>query len=120
MLSAKQIMDYVQAIKTVSETKLFSFDEAKQIGDTLGVRWDTFDVQQFTIGLNVELEHGRKNAQTDVTHDAPWLTGKIALAHLEEFPDYYTRLAAMKHEAEGGKGTSSQAILTEVRRLYEE
>lgn len=105
MLTAKQIMEYVQATRTVSEKKQFGFDEAKQIGDTLGIRWDTFDVQQFAMGLNIELEHGRKNPQTDVTHDAPLLTGKIALAHLNGIPDYYSRLAALECKADGADGT---------------
>ncbi len=94
MLTAKQIMEYVQATKAASEKKQFSVDEARQIGETLGICWDTFDVQQFTIGMNVECEHGRKNSQTDVTDDAPMRTGKIALPHLREIPDYYTRRAA--------------------------
>ena len=51
-------------------------------------------MEQFLAGLDVELEHGRHDPQTDVTHDDPITTGMIALAHLKEFPDYYyTRLA---------------------------
>ena len=100
MLSSKEILEYVHDTATVSERKQFSFSEAKQIGESLGIRWKEFDVEQFTMGLNVELEHGRKDPATDVTHDEPVLTGKIALAHLNEIPDYYTRLAVMEHEAE--------------------
>lgn len=74
-------------------------NRAKAIGEQLGVRWDTFDLKQFRAGLGVELEHGTANQTTDVTHDDPLLTGKIALAHLTEFPDYYTRLAKMEAEA---------------------
>jgi len=105
MLTAQQIMEYVQATKAASEKKQFSVDEARLIGDTLGICWDTFDVQQFTIGMNVEREHGRKDPQTDVTDDAPMRTGKIALAHLREIPDYYTRRAAMEYEAVETQGT---------------
>jgi hypothetical protein len=100
MLSTKDITEHVQDTKTVSEKKQFSFTEAKQIGDALGIRWDKFDVEQFRMGLDVELEHGRKDPATDVTHDEPTVTGKIALAHLNEIPDYYTRLAVMENEAE--------------------
>ena len=53
------------------------------------------------MGLGVELEHGRRDPETDVTGDDPLTTGKIALAHLREIPDYYTRLAAMEADAEG-------------------
>lgn len=79
--------------------KLFTLEEARQIGEALGITWDTFDVEQFRHGLNVELEHGQHNPITDVTHDNPLMTGKIALAHLLEFPDYYDRLAKMEQEA---------------------
>lgn len=79
--------------------KQFSRDEAKQIGQALGVDWSTFDVEQFRKGIEVELEHGRKDPDTNVTDDDAILSGKIALAHLKEFPDYYTRLAKMENEA---------------------
>jgi hypothetical protein len=108
MLSTKEIREYVQDKKTVSEKKQFSLKEAKQIGDTLGIPWDKFGVEQFRMGLNIELEHGRRDPATDVTHDEPLLTGKIALAHLNEIPDYYTQLAVMENEAERVKGTSQR------------
>ena len=79
----------------------FTSDEAKQIGSEIGVDWSTaaFDVEQFRMGLDVELEHGLHDPVTDVTNNDPVVTGKIALAHLNEFPDYYTRLARMEEEA---------------------
>jgi len=79
--------------------KAFTMNQAKVIGEQLGIRWDKFDLKQFRTGLAVELEHGAINPKTDVTNDDPLLTGKIALAHLTEFPDYYTRLAEMEAEA---------------------
>jgi hypothetical protein len=100
MLSTKDITAQVQDTNTVSNKRRFGSTEAKQIGDAMGIRWDKFDVEQFTMGLNVELEHGRRDPATDVTHDEPMVTGKIALAHLNEIPDYYTRLAVMEQEAE--------------------
>ncbi len=78
--------------------------EAQQIGDSIGVDWNTYDLEQFRMGLDVELEHGRHDPQTNVTNDDPIMTGKIALAHLKEIPDYYTRLAKMEAEAEGQAG----------------
>ncbi len=84
----------------MTEARRFSADEARRIGESLGVDWSRFDVEQFRMGMNVELEHGRRDAATDVTHDDPLTTGKIALAHLNEYPDYYTRLAKMEAEAE--------------------
>ena len=82
-------------------TRRFTTEEARRIGEAIGVDWSNspFDVEQFRMGLEVELEHGQRDPRTDVTHDAPILTGKIALAHLYEFPDYYTRLDKMEEEA---------------------
>ncbi|MCJ7791135.1 MAG: hypothetical protein MUP49_01775 [Dehalococcoidia bacterium] len=76
-------------------------EEAKRIGEALGIDWSKFDVEQYRMGLNVELEHGLVDTHTNVTNDDPMMTGKIALAHLNEFPDYYTRLEKMEREAEG-------------------
>jgi len=70
-----------------------------KVGETLGVDWSKFDIEQFRMGLDVELEHGIRNEHTDVTHDDEIMTGKIALAHLNEFPDYYSRLKKMEEEA---------------------
>lgn len=84
----------------MSAKKLISIEEAREIGDQLGITWDRFDVDQFRIGMEVELEHGTANPLTNVTEDDLVVTGKIALAHLNELPDYYTRLLKMEKEAE--------------------
>ena len=81
--------------------KHFGTDEAKSIGESLGIDWSKFDVEQYRMGLDVELEHGLIDPHTNVTNDDPIITGKIALAHLNEFADYYTRLEKMEREAEG-------------------
>ncbi|HEX3015844.1 MAG TPA: DUF5661 family protein [Desulfobacteria bacterium] len=79
----------------------FTREEAQRIGEELGIAWNRspFDVEQFRTGLNVELEHGRRSPQTNVTDDDPIITGKIALAHLNEFPDYYVRLTKLEQAA---------------------
>jgi hypothetical protein len=86
----------------------FSSDEAREIGVRIGIDWTSsrFDVEQFRMGLGVELEHGRHDPATNVTDDDELTTGKIAWAHLNEFPDYYTRLAKMEAEAEQYWGES--------------
>ena len=83
-------------------TREFTEVEARAIGQRIGIDWAAGDVdlEQFRMGLAVELEHGTQDPATDVTHDDETITGKIALAHLREIPDYYTRLAAMEREAE--------------------
>ena len=78
----------------------FSLEEAKKIGEKLGIKWDKFNVEQFRMGMDVELEHGTVNFDTNVTDDDPLTTGKIALAHLNEFPDYYTRLHKMEKDGD--------------------
>jgi hypothetical protein len=80
--------------------KRFTAREAKKIGDGLGVDWSKFDVEQFRMGMDIELEHGTRSPSTNVTDDDPVMTGKIALAHLNEFPDYYTRLEKLEKEAD--------------------
>ncbi len=80
--------------------KTFTALEAQQIGEQLGIDWTKFDVEQFRMGMDVELEHGLVDSNTNVTNDDPLMTGKIALAHLNELPDYYTRLKRMEVEGE--------------------
>ena len=74
--------------------------EAKAMGEQLGITWKEFGVEQFRRGMVVELEHGLRDPVTNVTDDDLFTTAKIALAHLNEFPDYYDRLEAMEEEAE--------------------
>lgn len=79
----------------------FTAEEARRYGSEIGIDWDTaaFDVEQFRMGMNVELEHGLHDLLTNVSDDEPNVTAKIALAHLNEFPDYYTRLEQMEEQA---------------------
>ena len=90
----------------MATAKSFKADEARQIGEQIGIDWETapFDIEQFRSGMDVELEHGLHDPATNVTDDDAVTTGKIALAHLNEFPDYYTRLAKMEAEAEREHG----------------
>jgi DNA-directed RNA polymerase alpha subunit len=81
-------------------SKHFVTEEARRLGEKLGVDSSRFDVEQFRMGMDVELEHGKISPATNVTDDDPTMTAKIALAHLNEFPDYYTRLAKLEKEAE--------------------
>ena len=83
----------------MSKKTILTLDQASAIGEQLGIRWDRFDLEQFRAGFGVELEHGTVDKRTNVTDDDPLVTGKIALAHLTEFPDYYTRLAKMEEKA---------------------
>ncbi len=85
----------------MAERKSFTLEEARQIGAEIGIDWETapFDVEEFRSGMDVELEHGLRDLLTNVSGDDSHVTAKIALAHLNEFPDYYTRLDVMEEEA---------------------
>jgi len=80
--------------------KFFTTEEAKKIGDEIGIDWNKVQIEEFKQGLHVELEHGLHDDETNVTNDDLITTGKIAWAHLKEFGDYYTRLKKMEDEAE--------------------
>jgi hypothetical protein len=85
----------------MAQRRNFTSEEARRVGEQIGVDWASapFDVEQFRRGMEVELEHGLHDVLTNVTDDDPVVTGKIALAHLNEFPDYYDRLEQMEERA---------------------
>jgi hypothetical protein len=86
----------------MSEGGHFTAEQALATGERIGIDWATspFDIEQLRMGMNVELEHGTRDLATNVTDDDVTVTAKIARAHLNEFPDYYSRLAEMEAEAE--------------------
>lgn len=90
----------------MSTRKGFTAEEARQAGEKIGIDWASasFDVEQFRMGMDVELEHGSDDSMTNVTDDDPIYTAKIALAHLNEFPDYYSRLERMEEQAKREHG----------------
>ncbi len=84
----------------MSPKREFTQQDARRIGDALGINWAQVSLDEFQAGLGVEQEHGARDPETNVTNDDEILTGKIALAHLKEFPDYYTRLAQLEKDAD--------------------
>jgi hypothetical protein len=109
-------LNTMPATGAVLRRRRFSLDEAKLLGRILEVDWESspFPAEEFRAGLDVELEHGRRFPDIDVTHDDPLVTAKITLAHLRELPDYYTRLARM--EAEGEAARDGQIAVAPDRR----
>ncbi|WP_223881961.1 DUF5661 family protein [Niallia endozanthoxylica] len=87
--------------RSATRVKSFSKEDAAAIALAMGIDFNKskFDLDEFWMGVNVELEHGKISSQTNVTNDDPIMTGKIALAHLNEFPDYYKRLKVLEEEA---------------------
>jgi Protein of unknown function (DUF5661) len=98
--------------------RTYDLDEARSIATGLNIDFMTakFDLSQFCAGLNVEAEHGNADPSTNVTNDDPSTTGKIALAHLNELPDYYTRLAKMEPAAESSDAAQSAAVSDAPKR----
>src|SRR5436309_15932723 len=92
-------------------TREFTEEQARAVGQRIGIDWSAGDVdlEQFRMGLAVELEHGTQDPATDETHDDDTTTGQIALAHLKEIGDYYTRLDEMEREADG-KGDARRRV----------
>ena len=101
----------------MAPTKVFDLEEARRIGESIGIDWteSPFHVSEFRMGLLVELEHGSRNPQTNITNDDPVLTGRIALAHLKEYPDYYKRLEVMEKEA---KRYHQQLAASKPRKIW--
>ena len=85
----------------MSEKAQIAAEQARATGEQIGIDWATsrFDVEALRMGMAVELEHGTRDPETNVTDDDITVTAKIARAHLNEFPDYYSRLAVMEAEA---------------------
>lgn len=79
--------------------KEFTTTEAQVIGEKIGIDFTRINLEEFRLGLAIELEHGSRDPETNFTNRDEILTGKIALAHLKEIPDYYTRLQTMEKEA---------------------
>lgn len=94
-------MRMINLFRKDTKSKPFTTADAREVAQKLKIDFskEKFDLSQFLIGMNVELEHGRRFEKTNVTNDDPILTGKIALAHLMEFPDYYKRLTKLEEEA---------------------
>jgi uncharacterized Fe-S cluster-containing radical SAM superfamily enzyme len=80
----------------------FSTKETSGVAKKIGTKFSN----QLMKGMAVELEHGKVDPQTNITNDNPIKTGKIALAHLKELPDYYTRLEKMEDEGKADKKNS--------------
>lgn len=101
----KPVYDPYEEPSKTHRQKKFTKEEALSIGKTIGIDFNKIDPEQFRMGLEVELEHGTRFPQANVTNNDPILTGKIAYAHLLELPDYYTRLNKMEKEAKADFGT---------------
>lgn len=98
----------------------FTRDEGQVIATELGIGFGRLgcDLEQFRTGLGVELEHGSRGSEADVSGNYPIVTGRFALAHLTEFPDYYTRLAILEREAAAHKSKRTELnAVTEHRPI---
>ena len=85
--------------------RTFTVEEAEDLAWKIGLDPMAVDIEEFREGLSVELEHGTRDPLTNVTNDDLAITGRIAWAHLNELPDYYTRLRKMESEAEAERSS---------------
>jgi len=84
----------------MKKRKHISTDQAKRVGESLHIDWEQFDLEEFRQGLMGNHKPGAIDPETGLTYDSVLLTGKVVLAHMEEFPDYFTRLARLKEEVD--------------------
>ncbi|MCL2678817.1 MAG: hypothetical protein FWF18_00715 [Dehalococcoidia bacterium] len=83
--------------------KVFTIEQATEVAAKIGMNFDKWDVAEFCLGMNVELEHGKADANTNITDDDPVVTGRLVWAHLNKIPDFYTRLGVMKEGIGAGE-----------------
>ena len=76
---------------------MFEIEDALYASEILDINFDKFTIDEFLDGLNIELEHGKINPKTNVTDDDLIKTAKIALAHLNEYSNYYNKEYGIKH-----------------------
>ena len=84
----------------MKKRKQLSSEEAKRIGEALHIDWDQVDLEQFRQDLMGNHNQGSIDPETGLTYDGVLLTGKVVLDHMQEFPDYFTRLAKLKEEVD--------------------
>lgn len=70
---------------------MYNLNDALYASKVLGIDFSNFSKEEFLEGINIESEHGKTNEVTNVTDDDLLKTSKIALAHLNEFPNYYNK-----------------------------
>lgn len=70
---------------------MFNIKDAIYVGDILNIPFDKYTPEDLLTGMNIELEHGLINSKTNVTDNDIIKTAKIALAHLNEYPNYYNK-----------------------------
>jgi hypothetical protein len=101
--------------------KTFTTTDARTVGEQLGIDWTScpFDIEQFRAGMDVELEHGTRDPDTDVTGDDPLLTGKIALAHCGSYPTTTRASLGWRPKAKPHLGRASRATAS-ARRVGRE
>ena len=76
---------------------MYNLQDALYAAAILKINFDKFGPEEFLEGINIELEHGTISPKTNVTNDNLIMTAKIALAHLNEFPNYYNKEYGLKH-----------------------
>ena len=84
----------------MKKRKQISSEEARRIGESLHIDWDQVDLEQFRQDLMGDQKQETTDPETGLIYDGVLLSGKIVMAHIQEFPDYFTRLAKLKMEVD--------------------
>ena len=84
----------------MKKRKQISSEEAKRIGEAIHIDWEQIDLEQFRQGLMGNHKHETMDPETGLVYHGVLLTGKVVLDHLQEFPDYFTRLEKLKAEVD--------------------
>ena len=75
---------------------MYDLNDALYASLVLNIDFSKFSIEEFLDGINIEMEHSKVNEKTNVTNDDLIETAKIALAHLNEFPNYYNKEYGLK------------------------
>jgi uncharacterized protein DUF5661 len=84
----------------MKKRKQISTADARRVGESLHIDWEQVNLEEFRQGLMGNHKPGAIDPETGLAYESVLLTGKIVLAHIEEFPDYFTRLAKLKEEVD--------------------
>lgn len=109
---ALKIRDWTK-LKKAAATK----DEAKKVLAAVNTEKMSIDVEEFRIGLDVELEHGTRFKDANVTNNHPLVTGMIVLAHMKESLDYYKLLDVAEFEGDLAKAIAAGDV-TKIKKYY--
>ena len=97
----------------MKKRKQISLEEARRVGEALHIDWGQVNLEEFHQGL---MGHHKEaiDTETGLMYQGVLLTAKVVLEHVQEFPDYYSRLAKLEAEVDDYRVGVNQRISTTV------